>query len=195
VEKASQRGRPRDAAIDGRVLTATRELLLEEGWEGTTIRGIAARAGVSRPAITRRWPSKAWLVMHAILGPIVDLDPFAGVDRDGWVQAVIAGSFDLFGRPEVKAAVPGLLAAVLEDDDLRSTLFAVFSGPTIDMYSGLSDDTPGSGEREVDAQVLIMLAAGAAMFFELVIGGEPDDRRRRRIHELLEAVAARAQTS
>jgi AcrR family transcriptional regulator len=55
-QTGSTAGRPRDPSIDERVAAATRELLVEEGWDATTVRGVARRAGVSRAAVLRRWP-------------------------------------------------------------------------------------------------------------------------------------------
>jgi AcrR family transcriptional regulator len=182
-------GRPRDVTIDERVLAATRQLLVEEGWEGTTIRGIAARAGVSRPAIARRWSSKAWLVMEAILGPAIESDLFADVDQDGWIRAVIDGSFELFRRPEVKAAVPGLLAALADSEELRTSLFSTFTGPPIDLYSEISAAERDPDARSVDARAFIVLAAGAALFSALIVGGDADERLAARVGELLERLA------
>src|SRR5689334_6926881 len=89
-------GRPRDSSIDERVLAATRELLVELGWDGLSIRLVAAQAGVSRSSLNRRWPSKAELVLHAILGASPDLSPFEGADRNGWISWVVRGSLELF---------------------------------------------------------------------------------------------------
>src|SRR5690242_12376532 len=59
-------GRPRDPRIDGAVLRATIELLAETGYPGLLVSAIAERAGTSKPAIYRRWPSKAHLVHEAV---------------------------------------------------------------------------------------------------------------------------------
>src|SRR6202167_712818 len=64
-------GRPRDPRIDGAVLRATVELLAETGYPGLLVSAIAERAGTSKPAIYRRWPSKAHLVHEAVF-PISD---------------------------------------------------------------------------------------------------------------------------
>ena len=67
-----RQGSRRDPAIDEAVLAATRSLLVERGYSATTIDLIAATAGVSRPAVYRRWSSKAQLVHEAVfpdLGP------------------------------------------------------------------------------------------------------------------------------
>jgi len=59
--------RPRDPKIDEAVGTVTRALLAEVGFEALTIDAVAARAGVSRPSIYRRWSSKAELVLSAVI--------------------------------------------------------------------------------------------------------------------------------
>lgn len=59
-------GRPRDPRIDEAVLTATLEVLEESGYVGLSIEEVARRAGTSRPAIYRRWPGRAPLVLAAL---------------------------------------------------------------------------------------------------------------------------------
>lgn len=170
-------GRPRDLSIDERVLLAARELLVEVGWDDTSIRGIAERAGVSRPAIARRWPSKAHLVLDAILGPTPDLVHFTDVDRDGWIRAVVDGSFELFNRPEVRAAAPGLLATLRDHDDIRSALWQGFTRPAAKILTDLAgDEGPAAAEAERAAQAVIALAAGAALFASLIVAddAQPD---------------------
>lgn len=51
-------GRPRDAEADQRIVDATRDLLREGGLEAVTIAAVAARAGVGRPTIYRRYPDR-----------------------------------------------------------------------------------------------------------------------------------------
>jgi len=102
-------GRPRDTSIDERVLSVTRELLTEVGWDDLSVRLVATRAGVGRSSLNRRWSSKADLVLHAILGETPDLSPFSGTDLTGWIEWVVRGSHELFSTPEVSVAVPGPL--------------------------------------------------------------------------------------
>jgi AcrR family transcriptional regulator len=59
-------GRPRNAAYDKSILGAALDMLVEKGYKGLTIDGVAARAGVGRPTIYRRWPSKAALAIAAL---------------------------------------------------------------------------------------------------------------------------------
>ncbi len=59
-------GRPRSSKSHQAILQATLELLAEVGYERTTIDAIAARAGVSKPTIYRRYEGKEELVADAI---------------------------------------------------------------------------------------------------------------------------------
>jgi AcrR family transcriptional regulator len=61
------RGRPRDSACDAAIIEAALELTAERGYEGAKLDAIAARAGVSKPTIYRRWPGgKDELIAHAV---------------------------------------------------------------------------------------------------------------------------------
>ena len=63
---ASTRGRPRSAAIDEAVLAAARRRLAEHGYAGLSFAAVAEEAGTTRPAIYRRWPTKAALAESAM---------------------------------------------------------------------------------------------------------------------------------
>ena len=110
-------GPHRDPAVDEAVLAATRELLVEAGYAGTTVDGIARRAGVSRPAIYRRWPSKAHVVHDAVF-PTADDDllPDTRSFADD-LRRIIGRSLASYARPEARVAVPGLLTDL--DDQAR----------------------------------------------------------------------------
>jgi len=178
-------GRPRDASIDERVFAVTRELLIERGWDELSMRLIAAHAGVSRSSLDRRWASKAELVLHAILGATPDLVPFAGTDRAGWVDWVARGSRQLFARPEVKAAVPGLLLAMAQNGELRSRLWADSSGPAVALFVG--DQKGGSADADRDARAVLAMAAGAALFLSAIATEDDTDALHARVAEILAA--------
>ncbi|CAN5250440.1 TetR/AcrR family transcriptional regulator [soil metagenome] len=60
------RGRPRDPQTDGRITQAAAEMLLRHGFDRTTVDGVAARAGVGKATVYRRWPSKKDLAVSAM---------------------------------------------------------------------------------------------------------------------------------
>ena len=186
-------GRPRDTSIDERVLSVTRDLLVEVGWDGLSMRLVAARTGVGRSSLNRRWSSKAELVLHAILGETPDLAPFSGTDLTGWIDWVVRGSHELFARPDVRAAVPGLLLALGENDDLRRDLWARFSGPAVQLFADDVQATTSAKRRraDVDARATLAMAAGAALFVTTVAVEDDSETLRNRIAQLLiTAVAA-----
>lgn len=59
-------GRPRDAAVDSAILAAAAERLSRSGFERMTIDDVARDAGVTRPTVYRRWPSKSALAIAAV---------------------------------------------------------------------------------------------------------------------------------
>ncbi|BCP13148.1 TetR/AcrR family transcriptional regulator [Mycobacterium paraintracellulare] len=186
-------GRPRDTSIAERVLSVTRDLLVEVGWDGLSMRLVAVRTGVGRSSLNRRWSSKAELVLHAILGETPDLAPFSGTDLTGWIDWVVRGSHELFARPDVRAAVPGLLLALGENDDLRRDLWARFSGPAVQLFADdVQATTPAKRRRaDVDARATLAMAAGAALFVTTVAVEDDSEILRNRIAQLLiTAVAA-----
>jgi AcrR family transcriptional regulator len=66
-------GRPRSAQAHKAIIDATLELLAEEGFQGLSIEAVAARAGVGKTTIYRRWSSKEELVMEAIRQVQIDV--------------------------------------------------------------------------------------------------------------------------
>jgi AcrR family transcriptional regulator len=61
------RGRPRDGALDAKVLAATKRIVAAQGYPAATVDQIAAAAGVAKGSIYRRWPSKGVLVYDALV--------------------------------------------------------------------------------------------------------------------------------
>jgi AcrR family transcriptional regulator len=71
-----QRGRPRDADANARILKAAVELLTEVGAEATTMSAVIERSGVARATVYRRWPNREALLIAA-LREVKGRGPFA----------------------------------------------------------------------------------------------------------------------
>lgn len=83
------RGRPRDPRVEGVVLSATREILIERGFGRLTIAAVAESAGVGKGTIYLRWPDKESLVVAALREVWVPLEaPDTGVLRDDLLVVV-----------------------------------------------------------------------------------------------------------
>jgi AcrR family transcriptional regulator len=67
-------GRPRSAECDEAILEAAVQLFAEGGLDGLTVEGVAARAGVGKATIYRRYPCKIDLVVAASRAFAIDGD-------------------------------------------------------------------------------------------------------------------------
>jgi AcrR family transcriptional regulator len=59
-------GRPRNEASDRQIIAATLSMLAREGYDRTSIEGVAAEAGVTRATVYRRYATKAEMVTAAV---------------------------------------------------------------------------------------------------------------------------------
>lgn len=169
----STSGRPRDLRIDEAALEATRALLLERGWAGLSLTAIAERAGTTRPALYRRWPSLAHLVHEAAFpADLTSTRPQSGSAPD--VRSLVAGSLAAFAHPVARAAAPGLIAAITADPGLHQALLKRFS----DALGGIE-------------QPLLDVVAGAAFFALLLHPDDLDDRWVDQVTHLLTEGATR----
>ncbi|SDK17891.1 TetR/AcrR family transcriptional regulator [Streptomyces indicus] len=58
--------RRRGQALEGALLDAAWEVLVEQGYSGFTFEAVAARAGTSRPVLYRRWPTREDLLLASL---------------------------------------------------------------------------------------------------------------------------------
>jgi AcrR family transcriptional regulator len=66
--EARKPGRPRSTECDDAILLAAMEEYAANGFDGMSVDAVAARAGVSKATIYRRYPSKSELVTSAMFG-------------------------------------------------------------------------------------------------------------------------------
>ncbi len=170
-------GRPRDPRIDAAVLSATVELLAETGYPGLLVSAIAQRAGTSKPAIYRRWPSKAHLVHEAVfpIGAATALPDTGSLPED--LREMVARSMAFLTTPAARAAVPGLVGEMAGDPTLHSALLERFAGI---IGGGLGELLQRAGERgevrcEVTAAELAEAIAGITLIGLLTHATELDD--------------------
>ena len=108
-------GRPRDARIDEAVLRCAWEALQEMDYGSVTLELIAARAGVSRPALKRRWASKVALVVDAVIAhtPTV-VAPDTG-SLEGDLRQCLKEITRVWGVPRVRVSYAALIAELDSD--------------------------------------------------------------------------------
>jgi AcrR family transcriptional regulator len=119
-------GRPRNPRIDTAVLRATVDLLGETGYAELSVDAIARRARTSKPAIYRRWPSKAHLVHEAVfpLSEATELPDTGSLADD--VREMVRRTVMVLTTPAARAALPGLVGEMAADLTLHAALLERF---------------------------------------------------------------------
>jgi AcrR family transcriptional regulator len=171
----SASGRPRDPRIDRAVLDAVRHLLVEVGYPRLSFELVARRAGVTRPAIYRRWPSKVHLVHEAVFpepGTVVVEDTG---DFDGDLRRLVRRNLASYARPEARAALPGLLSDLHGDEVLRHSVLDGLESQVRAQFALLVDRARDSRvvARDVDPDALLDVIVGA--IFHRVIARDDTD--------------------
>jgi AcrR family transcriptional regulator len=88
---ARGRGRPRDDRAEQSIIDSTIVILDEAGYAGLSIEAVAARAGVSRPTVYRRWPTKLDLAVDAVLRTAPPLDVTETADPQADLCRLVSG--------------------------------------------------------------------------------------------------------
>ena len=175
VGETRRPGRPRDAARDKAILEATFEILTAKGYAGLTIEGVAVRAGVGRPTIYRRWPSKPALVVAAMVQsariavPVVDT---GSLRRD--LIAVQRRQVALMNSPDSRRVTAGLIADLAADPELAETYVSQYLSPRRATVWQVLQRGVDRGELKADADFAFIndLLVGP-LFMRAVVWGEP----------------------
>ncbi|BBY63079.1 TetR/AcrR family transcriptional regulator [Mycolicibacterium helvum] len=170
----SSAGRPRDGKIDAAIIDATRELLLETGYSALSLSAIAARAGTTTAAIYRRWSGKAQLVHEAILPAEVMAMPSASGEVEEDIRALVEATRTMFDRPEVRAALPALIADTVADPDVHARMISRFAGSLATFRTRL-DQQPDPGGDDGDLPLLAEIVVGSAIFRIIIRHDAPLD--------------------
>jgi AcrR family transcriptional regulator len=143
-------GRRAERAAETReaILRAAAELFAAQGWQGTLITEVAARAGVATATCYNHFGSK-----HALLGHLFAPGIAAAVDR---VEALAATGADPLAV--VRAAVGEAVSLLLADRRMTFSLFAAVQEDTIRS----AGPSAGPADVRVIANLPLILQAGIA---------------------------------
>ena len=167
-------GRPRDPRVDAAVAAATLELLAEEGFAGLTVEHIAARAGVGKAGVYRRWPDKEAVVLAALsLGDERPATPDTGSlrgDLTTYLTALVR-----FRSAHLDAVV-ALSGEALCNERIGDAFRANIAAPVIGGMRVILERAVTRGELPPSADVTLLAAVPAAMLFtrRLLGGRQPD---------------------
>lgn len=163
------------------VLHAADDLLVERGFGGVTIEGIAARAGVAKQTIYRWWPSKGAVALEA-LDERLRTAPGGGSSGD-WpdtgdvvedMRTQMHGVTQLFTSPEVGPLYQGLIAAAQSDPALsRAHIEQLIEPASVACRARLARAKErGEIRADADVQTLIDMLYGAA-YYRLLLHTRP----------------------
>jgi AcrR family transcriptional regulator len=172
-------GRPRDSRLHHAILDATRGLLTTGGYAELSMESVAARAGVGKKTLYRRWPSKAPLVAEAVLDAYGGSGSFPVAetgDLRADLQAWLREHADFLAEPPNAALVRALIAAAAarpaDGDDLYRQLSAPqLAGLMTRLRRGVRDEEL-SADADLDAIAQALI--GTMLFRALTHRGAGD---------------------
>ena len=155
---------------ESRILDATRELLAEEGLEGTTLKAICDRAGVQAGSFYNLFPSKEQAIMRVARDAIraVDPDPErAGTDTlEDLVEAYIRFITDQseLARIYLQIGVSG------SNDDSAARRFLRHHVRRVERFAEtIRRENPGATEDESTMTAEVLLGALDGLAFRWVL--------------------------
>lgn len=166
------RGRPRDSAIDQRVLEVTRHHLAQYGYAGMSLVAVADDAQTTRQALYRRWPTKADLATAAIAAlaeaeerPVTD-DPFADLVAE--LEAFRQG----ISRPDGVSMV-GTMLVGSTDPELVARFRERVVHPRRQRLRSILERARDAGLLRSDADIDIATTIFTGSWYAIALAGDP----------------------
>ena len=168
---------PRGARSDKAILDATRELLAEGGVRKLTVEGVAARSGVAKTTIYRRWRGKHELALAVLIDMVeqVVATPDLGDTRAELVSFVDA-AVQILGTTLMGRVMQGLVSDLAADPALKTA----FEDKVVAMRIAEADRLLARGiERgdlraDTDVELAHELLFGP-VYYRLLLSGAPLD--------------------
>ncbi|MFE5485793.1 TetR/AcrR family transcriptional regulator [Streptomyces sp. NPDC056527] len=170
-------GRPREERVTRAVLDAVVALVAEQGMGAVTMDAVAARAGVSKPSMYRRWPTKQDLVIAAAesrVGPLTvpDMGDFRAE-----LRAVLTARLEAYRTPGVDRLLAGVIGTAADAGAERGAYgeyTARVAAETRNIFErGIvrGDVDPG-----IDVEAAVTLVAASLLFRMIAEQRMPDER-------------------
>jgi len=191
VTDSVKRGRPRDAAIDGAVLTVALELFIAHGIAGMSIEQVAKGAAVGKPTIYRRWATKERLVADAIESHVgsdmrwPDRDEINAVAPRELVRRNVAAAARTAADPKFRALVAQIYGSAVTNPLLMQTYWTHYIAPRRALVISMLERAKADGDvaEDADLDVLVDMLAGAVTYRVL----QPNPPNARQMKRYLEA--------
>lgn len=166
----SSRGRPRDPAVDEAILASAAALLAEAGFEALNMEQVAARAGVSKASLYRRFDNLSDLLAATCVAfaPEAPEAPDTGSTRDDMVTLLVHLARTM-SSPETGGPLPAILSAAGSNENARRALRR-FSSTRRTPLRTVAARAIERGDLPVatDPGAVADMLAGAVLFMNLV---------------------------
>jgi AcrR family transcriptional regulator len=166
----------RSARVRSAILDATIEALATTNYDDLRVDDIAARAGVNKTTVYRRWPTKADLVTAAALansGRAIPVPDTGSLHAD--LRALARSVATSIGTEPGRHITRNLVAAALAADETADAM-ADFWSERLALTGLIVDRAIARGELDdsVDPTTIIETLIGA-LYVRLLMTGEPVD--------------------
>jgi AcrR family transcriptional regulator len=170
--------RPGSADTKGRILGAARAAFADRGFDGATVREIAARAGVDPALVHHYFGTKQQLFVAAMEFPVDVGATFAALaagPRETIGERIVRTFVEVWDRPEVRPMVLGLVRSAATDPVAAGMFRRLLAeGPLLALASAV--EAPDAEQETPDAELRATLVGtqliGIAMA-RYVAGLEP----------------------
>ena len=187
--KVAARGRSgRRTRTQRAIISATLELLGSVRYANLTIEAIAAKAGVGKATVYRRWPSKGAVVTEAITSTLRAEDPPATDAFPADLIAALETSIANYAGPRGRVLVAALAADLVDDPAVLSSFVEDFVQPRRRVVRSLIKRGICKGHiaPDRDPDLLMDMWAGAVIYRELMNHQPvPDDLATRMVDTVL----------
>ena len=167
----ARRGRPRDEAIDAAILDATMAEMIEVGFFAMSMESVAARAGVAKTTVYRRWSDVTELGLDALRrlkGPVEE--PPAGTAREQ-IMWLAERTRRMWADPTYAAAMRRLIAEGTAHPQLYRQSRQQLLGPHLKQMNAAitraQDD--GSIRADLDVNLLRRMLVGPVLSAPLTL--------------------------
>jgi AcrR family transcriptional regulator len=172
-------GRPRDARADRAILSTTLELIAEVGIHEFRTEDVAARAGVGKGAIYRRYRSKDDLVTAAVAALVSEeiAIPDTGSTR-GDLLVLMQEAVELYCGSLAGRLMPNLVGAMAQKPELARSVRESFLTGRRAALAAVLERGVERGDLRPDLDVELALdVLGGPLFYRLLITGGPLDEQ------------------
>jgi AcrR family transcriptional regulator len=159
------------------ILAATRELLAQGGVRELTIEGVAARSGVAKTTIYRRWHSKDELALAVLIDMVETVVAVPDLaDSRAELIAFVKGAVRVLGKTLMGPVMKGLVSELATDSELATAFRSQVVALRLAEVQRLIARGVDRGELrpDVDVHLAHELLFGP-VYYRLFLSGEPLD--------------------